>query len=98
PQRPVMTADTPDIFIDTNPTLEVVDEAVPEPVAQDQVTQTADAPDAAPVDDNPSAQTVVTLPAATPSTPVAEATAPASASPSPASAASATASLDRTGL
>ena len=101
PERPVITADSADIRIATNPTLEAVEEEVPEPVAQEQIAQSAaeSAPET-PVDETPeiSAPLARTAPEQTPAPAVPEPAPAAAPTPTPAPAASAPASLDSTGL
>jgi len=109
PERPVVTADSADIRIATNPTLQAIEEDVPEPVAQEQIAQDA-AADATSDDIRPSEPLAPEAPANdTPSlAPAAPEQTPAAAIPEPAAdatpdatprpAASAPASLDSTGL
>lgn len=97
PERPVITADSADIRIATNPTLEAVEEEVPEPVAQEQIAQSvAETAPETPADETPeiSAPLARTAPEQAPVPAVPE---PAPAA-TPAPAASAPASLDSTGL
>lgn len=102
PERPVVTADSADIRIATNPTLQEIEEEVPEPVAQEQITDGSAANATTddirfsdrPVPEPRPNDTVALAPTAPEQTPAAV----SEPEPEPEPAASAAASLDSTGL
>lgn len=90
PERPVVTADSSDIRIATNPTLEAVEDDVPEPVAQDLPQSSAapeETPATAPETDDVNSPQIAAVAAPSTATP-----------PAPTPEASASTTLDNTGL